>query len=44
MITNGSVTISGEELPVFKVEVIPGEDSDPSQLDFTWTVEEMTDR
>ena len=36
--------IDGEEQPVFKVEVVPGDDSDPSKLNFMWYVVEMTER
>ena len=31
-------------MPVFEVEVIPGEESDPSTLTFDWNVVSMTDR
>ena len=33
-----------EEEAVFTLEVIPGQDSDPTKLDFTWNVLEMTER
>lgn len=44
MLKSGTVAIRGEELPVFKVEVVPGSDSDPAKLYFTWNVVEMTER
>ena len=44
MIEEGTVEIGKEQLPVFKVEVIAGEDSDPSRLLFTWHIVEMTER
>ena len=44
MITNGTVSVDGVRRPVFDVEIIPGVDSDPSQLSFGWSVVEMTSR
>ena len=44
MIQNGTVTIEEQDLPVFNVEVMPGDDSDPNKLAFEWIVEEMTER
>ena len=45
MLTSGTFqNKDSEEEAVFTVEVIPGKDSDPSKLDFTWSVQEMTER
>ena len=44
MLNNGTITINGVEQPVFKVDVVHGEDSDPSKLEFTWQVVKMTSR
>lgn len=44
MITNGTVAINGEELPVLHLEIEPGEDSDLKMLGFTWRVVSQTAR
>jgi len=42
MIQNGTVKVDNEVFPVFEVEVVPGEDSDPQRLTFTWKVISQT--
>ena len=45
MLTSGTFqNKNSEEEAVFTLEVIPGQDSDPKKLDFTWNVLEMTER
>ena len=44
MLTNGTIRLNGVDEPVFKVEVLPGSDSDPMKLEFGWKVIEMTER
>jgi len=36
LITNGTIQIKHEDVPVLNVTIEPGEDSDPSKLNFTW--------
>ena len=42
MITNGTVAIDGITVPVFDVEVIPSNDTDPDNLSFDSNVTAMT--
>ena len=44
MVKDGRLKVNGEEQPVFKVEVLPGEDSDLTKLNFSWHTVEMTKR
>ena len=44
MITNGTVSIDGKKLPVFDIEIIPADDSDPTMLKFDWNVVSMTEK
>ena len=44
MITNGTVSINGKKLPVFDIEIIPADDSDPNMLKFDWNVVSMTEK
>ena len=42
MITNGTVEIDDERVPVFDIEIIPSDDSNPEYLKFDWNVTSMT--
>ena len=44
MITNGTVSINNKKLPVFDIEIIPADDSDPNMLKFDWNVVSMTEK
>lgn len=44
MIKKGKVKINGIIMPVFDIEVLPGEYSDPSKLRFEWKTTEMTSK
>ena len=44
MITNGTVSIDGKKMPVFDIEIIPADDSDPDMLKFDWNVISMTEQ
>ena len=45
MLTSGTFqNKDNEDEAVFALDVIPGQDSDPTKLNFTWSVLEMTDR
>ena len=44
MITNGTVSIQGKNVPVFDIEVIPADDQDPDKLKFDWSVVGMTEQ
>ena len=36
MLKDGTIEVDGTDMPVFEVEVIPGDDSDESKLKFGW--------
>ena len=36
MLKDGTIEVDGVSMPVFDVEVIPGDDSDPNKLTFGW--------
>ena len=42
MITNGTVEIDDGRVPVFDIEIIPSDDSNPENLKFDWNVTSMT--
>ena len=44
MIKNGTISIDGLELPIVEIEVLPGEYSDLSMLNFGWEVLDMTEK
>jgi len=39
MITNGTIEINRQMVPVLHLEIVPGDDSDSKMLGFTWRVE-----
>ena len=41
MISKGKIKIDYEILPVFEIEVIAGDFSNPTDLDFEWDILEM---
>ena len=41
MISKGKIKIDYEILPVFEIEVIAGDYSNPTDLDFEWDILEM---
>ena len=44
MISKGKIKIDYEILPVFEIEVIAGDYSNPTDLDFEWDILEMNTR
>ena len=44
LLKNLTVSLEGKEVPVFQVEVVPGSESDPFKMSFSWEVKEMSAR
>ena len=44
MYENSTITVGSSKLPVIKVEVLPGIESESNKLSFQWSVIEMNQR